>query len=422
MGISINIIYYNCFSGVGKQLRDIREGRETGDTTQVLRILHTFKHSPYITPSSFLLTHSHFTRPETVLQQHIHLLSIEHNVTKFIEFDKDVGAQLFDTRKYPILPIAHMQNAKKIIHMSRPDFDRMVSELETEDREVVWMFHTGRCGSTLCSQIFNSLPNWTVISENEAHIYTISHSDCELTALSYTERYEKLVTAWVRLYLRLIPSGHSVFWKANIVDPHIIPVLRKRFPKHKILFSYRDVLTCGKSYFRAFGSINGMLFAVYYILNPWLKRGDNDKHSKQIWLCFTNGYDKNRCLAAIRSALPDPGVMEWFVLFWATTITMMREYQQAGVKFKCLKYEQLQSNPREVITDLFSYLNIPTEHVSLALQTMDTDSQAGLFFDRENRDNSPVWNRTEESVRKCNSILRNFNLPQLDTPYFLPIN
>ena len=114
-------------------------------------------------------------------------------------------------------------------------------------------------------------------------------------------------------------------------------------------------------------------------------------------------------MRAMRSALPIPGVMEWFVLFWATTVTMMREYREkAGVELKCVKYEDLQSKPREVITDLFNYLNIPPEFASLALQTMETDSQAGPFFDREKRVNFKAWTRTTDSVKKCSAILDMF--------------
>ena len=384
-------------------------------------IIHTFKHSPYITPSSFLLTHNHFTSSEVILQSHVHLLCIDEEVVKFIEFDEVVGSELFNTRKYPILPMAHMENAKRMIHVTRSDFDRIVDAVETSQREVVWMFHTGRCGSTVCSQIFNALPDWTVISENEAHIYTMSHSNYDIQEFCKTEHYEQMVVAWIKMYLRLIPQGNSVFWKANIVDPHIIPILQRKFPKHRILFSYRDVLPCGMSYYKAFGGLDGMLFAIYYILNPWLKHGREDKHSKQIRLCFTNGYNKSRCLRAMRSVLPNPGVMEWFVLFWATTVAMMREYREkAGVEFKCVKYEDLQSKPREVITDLFKYLNIPPEFVSLALQTMEKDSQAGLFFDREKRVNFKAWTRTTDSVKKCNAILDMFNLPDFDTEYIFP--
>lgn len=388
----------------------------------MLQILYRFECNPLISPTSVLLVHERFTRPEVVLQPHIHLLSIEEDVAKFMEFDKSVAVELLNARKYPLLPLAQAKNAKKIIVIPRRDFNRIVSELEDRDREVVWMFHTTRCGSTLWSQIFNALPNWTVFSETNVHYYIMTHtiSDFDFKELTDTEQYEEMVVALIKMYLNLVPRTNNVFWKGMITDHNMIPVIRKRFPQHRILFCYRDVLPSGKSYYQAFANMELMKFSVFYLLNPWVTKGrDNDWRVRQIWIWYTCGYNKPLCLAAMRSALPDPGVMEWFVLFWASTITMIREFQGSGIKFKFLRYEDMQSKPSEVVEDLFSYLNIPIGHVELALQATEADSQAGLFFDRAKRKDNPVWIRTSESVWKCNAILNAFNLPDLDSSYSL---
>ena len=65
-----------------------------------------------------------------MLQPHIHLLSIEDDQARFIEFDKDIGMEVLNTRKYPLLISAQVSKAKKIINVPRNDFDEIVSGLE----------------------------------------------------------------------------------------------------------------------------------------------------------------------------------------------------------------------------------------------------------------------------------------------------
>ena len=129
-----------------------------------------------------------------------------------------------------------------------------------------------------------------------------------------------------------------------------------------------------------------------YCINPWLKKVRyDDVRARQSWLLFTNGYDKDQSLAAIRLAMPDPSIMEWYVLSWAGIMIMMNEFQLKGVPFKSIKYEDLKTQPAELLQRVFEYLGIPTRYTNLALQTLKEDSQTGLFFDHDKRKNTLLF-------------------------------
>ena len=409
-----------CSAGVRQKIEDIEKGREKRKTAQVLRLVHKFKYTPLISPNSVIVTHECFKNADIVLQPHIHLLSIEDDQARFIEFDKDIGMEVLNTRKYPLLISAQVSKAKKIINVPRNDFDEIVSGLEIGQGDVVWLFHSARCGSTAWSQIFNALPNWTVISESFTHVYNMicTETDFDLKELSETSRYEEMVVSLIKMHLKLAPKGNNLLFKGTATDVHKIPKICKRFPKHKILFGYRDVLPSARSYFQAFAA--DMEFLVDYCINPWLKKVRyDDVRARQSWLLFTNGYDKDQSLAAIRLAMPDPSIMEWYVLSWAGIMIMMSEFQLKGVPFKSIKYEDLKTQPAELLQRVFEYLGIPTRYTNLALQTLKEDSQTGLFFDHDKRKHLAVWTRTGSSVSKCNAILDHFNLPDLDSSYFM---
>ena len=117
-------------AGVRQKIEDIKKGREKGKTAQVLRLVHKFEYTPLISPNSVIVTHECFTNADIVLQPHIHLLSIENDQARFIEFDKDIGMEVLNTRKYPLLISAQVSKAKKIINVPRNDFDEIVSGIE----------------------------------------------------------------------------------------------------------------------------------------------------------------------------------------------------------------------------------------------------------------------------------------------------
>ena len=394
-------------------LKDIEEGRETKYRAQVLNVVYRSKYSPIANPKLYFLRHSHFTTVDTVLRDNVHLISIEDDVAKFVEVDASVN--LLDCRHYPLFSVALSEHVRKYIIIPRVDFDRLVSGIEDDDREVVWMFHTMRCGSTLWSQMFNLLPDWHVISESITLCYTVFHAreECDLQKFSKTKCYEDIVVGWVKMYLQRYPKGHKVFWKGFPIDHHIIPVLRKRFPNHRIVFAYRDALPSAKSYYTAFESIPLSVFGVK-MLNM-ISSLPPRSVSRHLWLWYTNGYNMELCFKTIRSVMPGTGFVEWYVLLWAATVSMMKEFSDAGIPIINIKYEDLQADPKLQVSNLFRMLSIPQEYVDRALQAMDQDSQAGMFLSLENRKKNKSWKRSDDSVERCNRILKAFNLPALDS-------
>ena len=106
--------------------------------------------------------------------KNVFLLGMEEETVKFVEVDPDID--MFDVRKYPIFYSAQTDLVRRVIVTPRAKILDLEGNMEVEERNVVWLCHPGRCGSTVWSQVFAVLPNWKIISESRCMIYTLLQS------------------------------------------------------------------------------------------------------------------------------------------------------------------------------------------------------------------------------------------------------
>ena len=408
-------------SGVDSKLRDIKKGRETQNVAQVLRNWYTLPYSFDITPRTFLTTHEAFADKSIVLRSNVQLISYEEEEVKFLELDPT--ADVLNVRKNPILLVAQLMFTDRVIILPRSIYDEMMEKfVDNRDKKVVWMFHTARCGSTLWAQIFYQLPNWTVFSESQTMFYSVLYARNEVNyqAFSKTKMYESIVLAYIRSYLRLVPDGHSVFWRAHAgLTEHMIPIIHKHFPKHQILFSYRNPIPTAKSFHRLLNALPIWQHRLRQV-HADMENEHPTGFSKVMRLFWTTGYNVNVCRQAIKSSGIGPVVFEWSLLQRAARITAIKEHQASGIPIKCVKYEDLVADARSVISSVFDYIGISVDLVEIGQKAMELDSQAGLAFSRENRVRHEDWVRTEEAIRRCNKLHRFFKLPELDEEFTMP--
>lgn len=414
-------LHYDCdhFSGVHAKLMDIKDGREKIYTAQVLKNVYTLSNGVYINKNTLLLIHDHFAPAEYVLRKNVFLLGVEDDVAKFVELDPDID--LFNIRKYPIFYMIQTFCTKRMIILPLKDFYDLVDSIDTSDRNVVWLFHTLRCGSTVWSQVFAALPKWKVISEAQCMIYTLlqCRNILNISEFAKTEEFEKIVVATIKMHMFLAPKGHSIFWKTIRFDEHMIPIIRKHFPSHKLLFAYRDCAPCSSSFYKSFGRDPSLMNDVAHTCKELSRDNDDGLHRNAIarstWLFFTNGYNTEFCLKVFKKCKPYPNGFEFFVLSWVTKLALISEFQKEGINFHLLKYEDLQKDPVSVIQTLFTHLGVSSELIGLARKTMKQDSQAGTSFSQESKKSNRDWLRTPDSDMRCNALLREFNLPSLDS-------
>ena len=396
-----------------KKLKDIKAGREKTLTAQVLKNLYTLPYTVHATPTAFLTYHEKFVPPNYVLDPNVHLISIEKEVAKFLEVDASLD--ILNLRKNPIFHFSQTANVKRIIVMQLSDFRTLLDSLEDDNRPVVWMFHTIRCGSTVWSQIFNALPNWSVLSEPQTMFYNMMSvrtetNDLQLQQVFESSEYEEWLVAIIKMYLRLLPKENHVFWKEHgAMTDQIIPIIHRRFSHHKIMLAYRDVLPNAMSFYKAFGHLPRFLNYVKHIYDDIrdMNLGGDARFGR---LFYTNGYNPTLCSKAIIKSNLQPNAFEWSTLLWATKVRMFRQFKDEGIEIKCVKYDSIRDRPEKIIAEVFEYLDIPSEYVEHGLESLKLDSQDGLFFSWKNRAANETWRMTDECTKRCNILLREMGI------------
>lgn len=376
---------------------------------------------PVTVLTGIFCVHEKFTTADIALKKGVHLMGITKETAIFLQVEDN--CDLYNPKSNPIISMCQTAKASRMIILPISCFYTIADKIDISDRKVVWMFHTLRCGSTAWAQAFNSLPHWTVISEPPALTYTlqfgghIDHLKDSIKTFSTTPEFKKLVKAIVKMNLYHVPANNSVFWKTEPLGNHIAGVISQEFPKHKMVLAYRDLIPSIRSYYSTFYSQSSYR-SIYEKMSKDPLTNNIMKKQCNIWLTrmyYSNGYDIKFTRSLIEKVMPQ-GV-EWVVFIWAAIIHAVTQSVRNGANIKAIKYEELKTNRREVITKVFRYVNVDVEHVDTACLALDVDSQEGSTLSKNSRTmrNAGEWKRTEDSVKRCNMLLEAFELPDLDS-------
>lgn len=134
---------------------------------------------------------------------------------------------------------------------------------------------------------------------------------------------------------------------------------------------------------------------------------------------FTYGYSNYRCLCVpIIQRVKSRNLFEWFVLRWGIHCALVQQAINDGIVVLPIKYENFIADFEKVIRSMLQFLGLPNDLVRVSICSLKTGSQPNTRLSWENqKKNKRVWQRTNDSVARCNSILKAFNLPDLDSSF-----
>ena len=110
----------------------------------------------------FISTHDGLVHPDFALQTHDTLMTVTDKEAIFCVFNKHVN--VFNTRKHPFLFNTLFMEAKYLPVMPITSFIKLAEAQGDPKSQVIWIHHTGRCGSTAIAQAFIALPDTVALS------------------------------------------------------------------------------------------------------------------------------------------------------------------------------------------------------------------------------------------------------------------
>lgn len=115
---------------------------------------------------NFFFRHVRYTHPEAVLAPNVTLLNLDPHFAVFAV----VQGPNKDVLKHTTGPFMYINQFKlcsELIRLPIESFLRLAEEIGDPVGKLVILSNTGRCGSTLLTQLFEELPHTVAISEPE---------------------------------------------------------------------------------------------------------------------------------------------------------------------------------------------------------------------------------------------------------------
>ena len=347
----------------------------------------------------------------------LYSISYETQAAYLVEFDS--GLEQYNTRKHSILHYNQRKLAKYLYVVPLDAFYSFTTKLDTASRNLVWMTHVSRCGSTVWSQIFNDLPRWGVISEPHFLVSTLSHDFPHLNMETMTSSQEvvKMAVAGFKYQVSVFPFDWSVFMKTNFQDSLLISCMTKVFPNMKLVHCYRNVLGVAKSWYDVSNED---------IVNSEFKeafaRAGLHPHSNEFLARHSAQSYTFSWLDALDLISPDrpEDQFEWCVIAWVSANRAAKIAQSKGLNVKGIRYESLISEKEKYVLRVFDYLGIDQSLVQAALGALERDSQEDNKLSHEVRKTKRSWPGSKKSIEKCNRMLSRLGYPSLESDFIMP--
>ena len=217
-------------------------------SAQVCDVMWKYKLDKLEQPPSrleFVYTHQKFVDPEYVLQDHVTLYYVTSSEAIFVETDPGIDVTKSSTNCF--LRAAQYEHAKRLIILPMSSFQALAAEVGDPVAKVIILTNTGRCGSTLVTQIFENTGRCVCLSEPPFFNFPVEYGD----TLSQKE-VDGIMLRCLRLQCKPRKDKDIDAFLLKTKGQHTqFAQMYARIYKHcKLLYMYRNGLKTTESFFR----------------------------------------------------------------------------------------------------------------------------------------------------------------------------
>jgi hypothetical protein len=312
----------------------------------------------------------------------------------FVETRADV-----DLTEAPFFYAAQHEAATSLIAVPYDTLRRIAADALFDQRRLVLLYSTGRCGSTLVSSAFGVANG--VFSCSEPDVYT------QLVTLrepdgSNDDAIGDLLRDCTRVMCAAASAGGATAWalKFRSFGIELGDLLFEHFREARVVFLYRDAVGFTRSSARAFR-----------IFEP--EPRETTLYRQRL---FTRLVPLIRAYSATHDEPLSP--LARVVMRWIAVMQRCLDLQQRGVPMFCARYEEIQRAPEATIGAMLRYCGLEVSRPERLAAVLARDSQAGTRLSRENtRDSTSIL--TEEHIAEIDRLIRE-HAPELSAGMILP--
>lgn len=280
-------------------------------------------------------------------------------------------------------PFLHQAQRNHATHVLRVPFDlfhALAGRAPPPPAPPILVHSTGRCGSTLVSEMLAALPG--VASLAEPDLFTGVEVAVADGRLSSGDAVPILESALALATHGLAPADARPAIKFRSEVAWIARELDRACPDARVVFMYRDARRVIESYLRVLG--RGPTWSTRLAHVPVLDRVVAARHARRV---ERRGPRMERFDYVLRgtTAMDVEKRGRWgkFLLQWLAKVHAYLDLRRHrdGDAF-ALRYEDLVARPEPVLRALFEHCDLPADALADAVARMGRDSQRGTAFHR----------------------------------------
>lgn len=385
----------------------------TGRQAQVMKVLWRCRFFE-VTPSTgadFVCDHLDWEPSAVVLKPRVTLYAVDEQWATFVECDSDVHA-LVD--EHPFFYQAQFRCARRVIRLPLEELHRVAASLPPPSAgQLVYLYSTGRCGSTVLQKCLSKVEGTLSLSEPD------SYTSIALSKTFNVEQKKQLLQSISRLDARLPSSSvNRVVIKLRSQCTPQAAVIHEVAPDAHLFFMYRDAQDVAFSFVRAFADFPILNIILRDAAPAWLKTKVLAMAGKlfepmegsefQLDIKPFGGYEKMRPIALTTA-------------IWLQQAEVFAHLRKQHVNITGLRYEDLLAQPATFFAAMLKDMvvggaqGVPSRCVDEAVAGMAFDSQAGSAISRKNKADSAKL--TAEDIRTVQQVLEQH--PSIKKPGYI---
>jgi hypothetical protein len=273
-----------------------------------------------------------------------------------------------DLIRAPFLYHAQHQAARRLVAVPYDLLHELADEVPFDPERLTLIYSTGRCGSTLVSRALSESPGVLSLSEPDVFTQLVIlqrtgvHDDNEIRSLLRSCTLLQCAPAARR------GEADAVVIKFRSFVIHLAGLYRDLFPEAKIVFLYRNA----DAWFRSTARTSRAFEPDGQGQAAEQRQKRTDDLRPLIPLL-------DEYLTATNTA---PPVAVRLISLWASSMHYCLRLLRAGTPMFLARYEELQADPRAVLSALCDYCSIPFPDADALAAVLTRDSQEGSLMSR----------------------------------------
>ena len=356
-----------------------------------------------VSSNDFLCLFTSRVVPDYVLKPRVSLYCVTHKEAVFIETERNCN--IYNSDENPFLYVAQFCRARYVIKMPLETFHTLADKIGDPSLPVILVSSTGRCGSTMLCQVFESVPGTLVMSEPDAISNISLQTNAELES-------QRELTSTIRVLCKPHPGIERYVIKTRSTSTALMMDITKLFPTFRQIFMYRNCLETVLSFMAMFTSVP------YTIL----LRTCIDSETISAITPFFRTKLRDMLLPNVKNAenvAVDTNFTGLFIHVWSNYIRLARDAISENPDILPVKYEDLKANPVDMCRTIVKTLDIDPDSINESLPVFTRDSQRGSVFSCNKVKTKRQKNISDTDSVAADAILSRYGLPPLGTEFRL---